>query len=244
MDGLPDIVPAAVIFDFNGTLSDDERLLCDVYAELFRERLGWSMSPADYYRRLAGRSDAEIIGQVVDELGRARAATDPAGAAALSGDPGRDLVRDLLAERGRLYAAHVERESPIRPSTIELVEGLAAAGVPMAIVTGAARDEVAFVLSHSPLAGVFAIRVTEEDVTRGKPDPEGYLMGAQELGVDPARCLVFEDSLPGVAAAHAAGMRCVAVEGTHSRAELEAVADAVVGRLGPELLPVALPTAR
>ena len=208
----------AVIFDFNGTLSDDEPLLLRLYTEMFRERLGWALTPQHYYEHLVGLSDREIIGAVVAE---ARG--------------GSDLVERLLVERGTRYREMAGRESPVRDSTARAVRSLAAAGLPMGIVTGAPRLDVELVLSSSRLAGLFGAVVSEEDVARGKPDPEGFLLAARLLDRRPGDILVFEDSLPGLRAARAAGMACVGVEGTHSAEELMAEADATVASIGPEL---------
>lgn len=68
--------------------------------------------------------------------------------------------------------------------------------------------------------------IAADDITRGKPDPEPYLLGATRLGVDPARCVVFEDAPAGLTAGRAAGMRTVALATTHQRSEL--LADVVV----------------
>ena len=209
----------AVIFDFNGTLSDDEPLLLKIYEELFREHLQWSLTPADYYARLAGRSDREIVALVLAE----HPDTDP------------ELMPLLLRQRQKRYRELVQQRSPIAAETAQLVHLLADRGVPMAVVTGAQRADVNYVLAHSAVAGHFTVVVTEEDVRSGKPDPEGFLVGATALGVTPADVLAFEDSLPGVAAARAAGMRCIAVEGTHDRATLLAAADAVVPALTASL---------
>jgi beta-phosphoglucomutase len=212
----------AVIFDFNGTLSDDEPILHRLYTDMFRERLQWTLTPRHYYNRFAGRSDREIIEIVVEELA--------------GGDA--NLTRELLAERRTRYCELVEQQSPILSATVDTVRGLTDHGVPLGIVTGAQRIDVEFVLSRSPLAEVFTVIVTEEDVTRGKPDPEGFELGAQRMGVEPAAVLVFEDSIYGVRAARSAGMRCIAVEGTRTRAELEGDADGVVSSLRPDLFAV------
>lgn len=206
----------AVIFDFNGTLSDDEPILLRIYQELFREHLQWTLTPADYYSRLAGRSDREIVEAVLAEHPDA----DPAL---------------LLRQRQQRYRDIVEQSSPIAPRTAQLVHLLADQGVPMAVVTGAQRADVDYVLAHSALAGQFSVLVTEEDVRNGKPHPEGFLAGAAALGVRPGDVLAFEDSLPGMSAARSAGMRCIAVEGTHDRATLLAAADAVVPALTADL---------
>ncbi|MFF5209693.1 HAD family hydrolase [Streptosporangium sp. NPDC000396] len=209
-----------VIFDFNGTLSNDEPLLLRIFTEMFLERLGWTMTPEHYYLHLAGRSDREIIDTVVAEIG--------------GGDG--ELAALMLEERRRRYRELVETRSPIEPATARLVRRLADDGIPVGIVTGAQRADVEFVLRHSAIAGLIEVIVCEEDVTRGKPDPEGFLAGARGLGLDAADILVFEDSTYGLRAARAAGMRCVGIEGTRDGATLAHEADAVVAELGPELL--------
>jgi sugar-phosphatase len=98
-------------------------------------------------------------------------------------------------------------------------------------------DRIAIVTSASvPLAtarlgaaGLAAPRVlvTEERVSAGKPDPEGYLLAARELGADPADCIVLEDAPAGISAARAAGMRVIAVLTTHTRAALPQADDYV-----------------
>lgn len=209
----------AVIFDFNGTLSDDEPILFDIFSELFDTHLGWAMTADDYRRELLGKSDREIIEYAHAHHG---------GAGGLG-------VNDLLRIRHGRYKERVAGQSPITASAVELVELLAAHGIPVAIVTGAQRDDVLAVLEHSPVGALIPILVAEEDVTDGKPHPEGYLTGARLLDREPGDILVFEDSVPGVQAALAAGMRCVAV-GTDPTPELRAVAPVIVEKLSPELV--------
>jgi beta-phosphoglucomutase len=219
-----------VIFDFNGTLSNDEPVLLRIFTELFAEHLHRTLTPDDYYSRLAGHSDREIIEMVVADVAP--------GAVTAGGEP---LVDLLLAQRRRRYCELVEVSSPITPAAAALVRRLSQAGVPLAIVTGAQRLDVEFVLERSTIAGLVRLVVTEEDVTRGKPDPEGFLAGAAGLGLDPRSLLVFEDSLAGIRAAKAAGMMCVAVEGTRAAAALAAEADSVVTGLSPDLMDGVLP---
>jgi beta-phosphoglucomutase len=211
----------AVIFDFNGTLSDDEPLLLRIFTELFDEHLGWRLTAEEYAARLAGYSDREIVERVVAEQGRGEA----------------ELVERLLAQRRDRYHELARQKSPIRPGTVALVARLDAAGVPMAVVTGAQRPDVELVLAHSAVGDTLTLVVAEEDVARGKPHPEGFLAGASLLGVDPAAVLVFEDSVAGARGAHAAGMRVLGVEGGGSPVEdLAGEADAVVPALDPRLL--------
>jgi len=207
----------AVIFDFNGTLSDDEGLLLRLYTSLFEDRLGWTLTPDVYRQRYTGTSDREIIEGVVEEVGGAE-----------------DLVLQLLAERHTRYCQMVQDRSPILARTTDAVRLLASANIHMGIVTGAQRVDVDFVLSSSALAGLFQVVVTEEDVHSGKPDPEGFLRAAKAMGHTAASILVFEDSPPGVRSAKAAGMRCIAVAGTVPPSALTE-ADAVISVIAPEL---------
>lgn len=80
-----------------------------------------------------------------------------------------------------------------------------------ALVTSSNQDYVDFVFGHTEIAGYFDNVVAGDHVTKGKPDPEGYLMAAKDLGVSPTSCIVFEDVPNGVQAGKNAGMRVVAV---------------------------------
>jgi HAD superfamily hydrolase (TIGR01509 family) len=208
----------AVIFDFNGTLSDDEPVLFEVFREMFRHHLGWDMGREDYFGPLAGLSDREIVERAVSAHG--------------GGVP----VEDLLAERRTRYAAAVAERSPVRHGTLDLVRSLVESGHRLAIVTGAQRPDVRLVLDGIAVGGHFEVIVTEEDVRRGKPDPEGFLLAASSLGVDPGATVVLEDSVAGVRAGLAAGMTVVAVTGTADEQTLAAEGVTVVDELSPALL--------
>lgn len=97
------------------------------------------------------------------------------------------------------------------PGAARLVRALAAAGVPLALVTSASAGRAAAVLDALDVKECFKVMVTWGDVERGKPDPQSYLLAASRLGVCPAECVVFEDSVNGVRAAVAAGTICVGV---------------------------------
>ena len=120
---------------------------------------------------------------------------------------------------------------PFFPGARELVRSLARE-VPVGIASGALRAEIEAILRGGGLLDSFAAVVGADDVTQGKPHPEPYLTAMARLGpgLDPAECVVFEDSMPGVAAARAAGMKVVAVTNSFPRAKLSA-ADRVVDSL-------------
>ncbi|WP_233209368.1 HAD family phosphatase [Mycobacterium sp. ENV421] len=220
----------AVIFDFNGTLSDDEPILFRIFSELFGEHLNWDLSQQDYDRHLLGHSDREIVEKALEITGK------------ITGADGHDVDR-LLELRKHRYRDLVAGDNPIRPETVRLVQLLAEHEVPMAIVTGAQRDDVRAVLESSPVGELIRVVVAEEDVTSGKPDPEGFLSGAAQLGCAPTQIVVFEDSVPGVRGALAAGMSCVAVAPEPSD-ELAAVAPAIVARLSVDIVEHILPSLR
>jgi beta-phosphoglucomutase len=200
----------AVVFDFNGTLSDDEPVLARIYSELFAEQ-GRPLTEADYYEELVGLPDEEMFTRW---LGHA----DPA----------------LLEERIERYIARVADGSTVDEDTRAAVR-FAAARVPVAIVSASTRSEIDAVLDAACVREEVTAIVSEEDVTHGKPDPEGYLMAARLLGVVPAQMLVFEDTDVGLRAARAAGARVVGLTRTLGAARMSQ-ADEVVERIDVPLL--------
>jgi len=207
--------PGAIVFDFNGTLSHDEPILCEIFMELFAEH-GKPLSAQEYFDVLAGLSDPEIVRTW---LGREHPDVD-----------------EVIEERIRLYRAAVADGSSIPPELREAVR-FAAERIPLAIVSGAARPEIEPVVEAAGLTGCFEAIVPAEDVEHGKPHPDGYLRALELLdgGLASGDVLVFEDTEAGVASAKAAGMRCVAVLGTLSPERL-AQADEIVERIDPPLM--------
>lgn len=186
--------PRAILFDFNGTLSDDEGVLYAIYAELFAER-GRPLSARDYRDELAGRSDEAIFTRWLGE--------EPADLAA------------LVAERVARYRARVADGATVSAPVRDAVRW-AAERVTVGVVSGAARAELEPVLVAAGLRHCFAFLVCADDVAAGKPDPEGYERALERLGGElrAEEVLVFEDTEAGVVAARAAGMRVVAITGT------------------------------
>ena len=206
--------PAAVVFDFNGTISDDEPLLAELFVQIFGEA-GIEVTEERYFGEFAGYSDPEIVERILSEAGR----HDPVAA------------RTLLDRRAELYLARAGAGETVHPEVAECVREIAAR-VPVAVASGAVRVEVEAVLRGSGLHPLLAAVVTADDVTHGKPDPEGYLMALDRLGIAGSDALSFEDTHLGVMAAVAAGMRCVGVGATMSADRLRgAGAEAVVERL-------------
>jgi HAD superfamily hydrolase (TIGR01509 family) len=196
----------ALVFDFNGTLSHDEPLLFAIYSELFAEH-GRPLTEDDYFGTLAGNTEEAIIG---GWLG--------ADAAELAA---------LVEERIDRYVRRADGSTISEP--LRAAVRHAAARVPVAVVSGAYRREIEPVLELAGLAGCVTALVTADDVTRGKPDPEGYVRALAALGggLTPPDVVAFEDTEAGVTSASAAGLRCLAVRGTHPDERL-AGADGIV----------------
>jgi len=204
----------AVIFDFNGTLSDDEPILCEIFRELFAEQ-GRPLSAQEYYDELAGLSDPEIV---MTWLGRDHPAVDA-----------------VVAERVERYRAAVSDGSSIHDHVREAVR-YAAARVPLAICSGAARAEIVPVVAAAGLAPLFRGIVSSDDVEHGKPHPEGYLKALELLdGVAPGDVLGIDDTDAGVASAKDAGLRVFAKQGTLDPHRL-AAADELIERIDVELM--------
>lgn len=125
--------------------------------------------------------------------------------------PGRPMAQNH-AENARMLAEETADMDGVFaiPGAAEFLASLVRLGVPHALVTSA---DVALSTARMNAAGLAlpGVRVTAESVGASKPDPEGFLKGAAELGVDPAECVVFEDSGAGIEAGRAAGMRVVGV---------------------------------
>jgi beta-phosphoglucomutase len=202
---------AAVVFDFNGTLSDDEPLLCEIFQRLFAEQ-GKPMSAQEYFDRLAGLSDPEIVRTWLG-----------------------DDHPEVVDERIRRYRAAVADGTTVHEHVREAVR-YSAERVPLAICSGAARAEIEPVVEAAGLAPSFKAIVGSDDVARGKPDPEGYVRALGVLGVDPAEALVVEDTEAGIASARAAGVaRVLAMRGTLEPHRL-AAADELIDRLDVDVM--------
>jgi HAD superfamily hydrolase (TIGR01509 family) len=121
---------------------------------------------------------------------------------------------DLEAFRG-VYSANVrqvmEARVPIKPGVVELLDFLDARGIPCGVATSAQRATAESHLGRAGLLPRFAAVTTRDDVERAKPFPDIYLEAARRLGIAPENCMAFEDSTPGLIAAHAAGTMAIMV---------------------------------
>jgi sugar-phosphatase len=205
----------AAVFDLDGTLVDSETRSHESWRHVFASR---GIVPDDsLIRAFVGRRGVDVHDLLRDQV------------------PGHDPAELMAASSAHFHAAHQPPLGPLA-GAVELVRLIGAAGVPLALVTSAGRRYAEQTLGELGVRPLFSLVVTAEDVTVGKPDPQGYRAAARGLGVPPAACVVFEDAPAGVAAAKAAGMYCVAVATSHPPEDLTA-ADQVV----PDLTKVTWP---
>jgi beta-phosphoglucomutase len=209
----------AVVFDFDGVIVDSEplhfRSLRDV---LLTE--GVQITEEEYFDLLLAYDDRGAIRRALEHHG------EPV-------DPER---MDRLATKKIVRFAELIPEIPVFAGAAELVRQLAAE-LPLAIASGARREEVDAILRGLGLREAFATIVGAEDTPRTKPDPAPYLEAARRLaapsnGLRPADCLAFEDSVPGITSALAAGMKVVGVSNSYPAEKLQAahrVVDSLVG---------------
>ena len=206
----------AAVFDLDGTIVDSEPRSLRALRRLFDAH----RVPHDdaLLRRFVGRRGPEVFTELGDLF------------------PGRHPVQ-LSAEAEAYF--HEPGQPPLAalPGAAELAAEICRRGDPLALVTSASRAHAVPTLRGLGLLGLFQVIVAGDDVAVGKPHPEGYRRASEELGVAPSRCVAFEDSPAGLAAARAAGMYCVAVLTTHPGSEL-CEADQIVAGLTEITWPV------
>ena len=183
------MTPAAVLFDNDGLTLDTEGAWTRAEGALFA-RYGQTFT-MEHKRSLLGTSPVESAAKLEVMLGR----------------PGAQLSAELYELALEEVGAGVD---PM-PGAVALLDALAKAGVPVALVSNSRRAFVERGLRASGLQDAFAVVVSSDDVPRPKPAPDAYLAAAAALGVDPPACAVVEDSPTGVAAGRAAGALTIGI---------------------------------
>lgn len=202
-----------VVFDLDGTLVDNMALHAEAFAA-FVARHGLPPLDETMRARLDGKRNSDIFPEL---FGRALP---------------HELLREYAAEKETLYRDLSRGRLRPAPGLERLLAHLLARGIPMAIATSGPAENVRHTLAETALAERLAVVVRGDEVPRGKPHPDIFLAAAERIGVAPAECLAFEDAPSGVAAARAAGMRCVALTTSFSEQAFRATgtaADVFVG---------------
>jgi HAD superfamily hydrolase (TIGR01509 family) len=202
---------AALVFDFDGLMVDTESAEYEAIRRVY----------ADHGAHLALEAWLPVVG----------AAVAPDWVADLEGSVGEPLDRAALLAARQAYSAAVLADAPLLPGVATLLDAAHRAGISCGVASNSSLDWVARHLDRIGLSGRFEVIVTIEQVERGKPAPEPYLVAVAALGADPRHAVAFEDSEIGVAAATAAGLYTVAVPGPMSRRHDVSAADMVVASL-------------
>jgi beta-phosphoglucomutase len=139
-------------------------------------------------------------------------------------------TREMDDRKEALFRQFLRRHIPVMPGAVELIDDLAAHGFLVGVGSSGPPENVAMVVDGLGLRDRLAGVITATDVTRGKPDPQVFLLTAERMGIAPDRCAVIEDAVHGITAARRAGMKAVALTGTAGR-EAFGEADLIVDSL-------------
>jgi HAD superfamily hydrolase (TIGR01509 family) len=191
---------SGVLFDFNGVIVDDESQHCDALIATLAE-YGYALERDAYYRDYLGFDDRECFRFTFERMGRPR---------------DERTLQEAVARKHAEYERSIRASMRLVPGVSDFVENAALDGFQLAIVSGALRSEIELVLGLAGLRPHFAEIVAAEDVGACKPDPQGYNRARENLDLAARRCVVVEDSLPGLGAARAAGLRCAMLATSHS----------------------------
>ncbi|HEY3198566.1 MAG TPA: HAD family phosphatase [Nitrospirales bacterium] len=207
----------AILFDFDGVLVDTEPLHFQAFQKVLASE-GIPLSETDYYAKYVGFDDKGCFQAVFTENGRT---VTP------------ETIRGLVDRKAALFLEQLKTNLVVYPGITDFVT-MTAQRYRLAVVSGALRHEIEYSLEVAGIRRQFEQITAAQDVRNGKPDPEGYLHALRHLNrhapLTAPECLVIEDTVPGIRAAHEAGMRCLAVANTFTPHELS-LADAVTSTL-------------
>lgn len=196
----------AVIFDMDGVIIDSEPTHRRVEQAFFWD-IGLTVDDVEH-RSYRGVSSSEMFAEI---RRRHRVEWDAAGL----------TIENAVAEESKRYLQALYGGSvPVMPGITGVIAKLAGEGRSIAVASSAPREQIEFVLRRFELARFVTCAVSADDVEAGKPAPDVFLAAAACLGVPAARCIVVEDAAAGVAAAHAAGMRCIGFGDTADGADV------------------------
>ena len=199
---MPDHQPWAVLFDMDGVIVANTDYHVTAWLN-FSARHNRPLTMPQYFENINGRTSTDAMTYT---FGRS-----------VSGDELAELTEEKEAVYRDLYRPHLQPT----PGLTDFLDALKAANVRLAVGTSAPQSNVGFTLDGLSIRPYFDAVVDASMIQHGKPNPEIYLTAASRVGVEPARCVVFEDAFAGIEAGIRAGMAVVAVATSHTRAELQ-----------------------
>lgn len=198
----------AVLFDFNGVIINDEPIHQALIEQLLVEE-NLRPNPAEFREVCLGRSDRACFKDLLSRRGRV--ATEA-------------YLDELVKRKSDRYQAHIETLNPlpIYPGVADFIYQLRTAQLPMALVSGALKQEIETVMQRANLRSAFSLLVAGDDIRASKPEPDGYLLAVEQLrdilgdaSLKPQDCLVIEDTPAGIEAAKRAQMPVVGVANSY-----------------------------
>jgi beta-phosphoglucomutase family hydrolase len=190
----------AAIWDLDGIIADTAPFHFLAWQRVAQDR-GKTFTEADFQQTF-GKRNPEIIAEKFD------------------GDPSPQEIAVLSRKKEEIFRRIAKQSIKAFPGVLNLLLALKSAGWKTALVSSTPRENIRLITSSLDIASLFDTVVSDKDVSRGKPDPEGFLLAAERLEVYPGNCVVIEDAIAGVRAAKAAGMKCIAVTNTHPAEKL------------------------
>ena len=211
----------AVIFDFDGVIADTEYLHFKAFNMVF-DKLGVNITKDKYYSDYLGFSDIDCIRAVNKDYNLGLGIAD---------------YKAIIAKKSKVFDKLAVKEGDIIEGAAEMINMLRQNSVRIGICSGALLNEIKLMLSMSGFSEAFEVIVAADHVSKGKPDPEGYLLALERLNsngdmkINPQECIVIEDSQWGLEAAGAANMRRIAVTNTYHEDILAPIAEMTVSNL-------------
>ena len=199
----------AIIFDCDGVIADTEPFHFASFQRVLDEE-GLRLTEQDYLARYLALDDRGCFTRAFTEAGRRL--TD-------------EKLVGLIARKASYIEPALSKHLKIFPGAAEFIK-TASSKYPTAIASGALRGEIEMILTQAHVRDCFQVIVSAEDVSRGKPDPESFLKACEQIcmatgeDIEPPDCLVIEDSIHGIHAAHAAEMVCLAVTNSYPKEKL------------------------
>ncbi len=194
---------AAFLFDLNGTMIDDMDFHNRAWHTVLTRDLGATISMEETKRQMYGKNN-ELLDRVFG--------------------PGKfteEEMTEITRRKESIYQEEFRPHLKLIAGLDQFLEKAHERHIPMAIGSAAIPFNIDFVLDNLDIRAYFPVVVSADDVVISKPDPETFVKGAQLLGVDPTRCIVFEDNPKGVQAAGAGGMDCVVILTMHPKEDFE-----------------------
>jgi len=210
----------AVIFDFDGVITDSEILHLRAFNRVLAEH-GIKITTKDYYKDYLGLSDLDLLKLLADK-------------GLLKLDSCR--VEDIASQKKQAFEQLAKTEGRIIEGVRDFLQMLKQHNIPMAICSGALLAEIELILEQARLRLFFDVIVSAEDVKKGKPNPAGFLLTLQRLNkksrepISAEQCIVIEDSHWGLEAARSAGMHAIAITNSYDAKQLS-MAEKVVNKL-------------